>query len=125
MGDLCSVKAQLRKQAIVALKQKKSKETKESDEKSIDSIFDTLVGPNVPENEKTVDRLVDESALLLGAGTETTARSLAVSMFHVMNDKEIGNKLREELKTVMEKPTSKATWTELEHLPYLVSICAT
>ncbi|KAJ5656104.1 Cytochrome P450 [Penicillium longicatenatum] len=122
MGDLCSVKAQLRKQAIVALKQKKSKETKESDEKSNDSIFDTLVGPNVPENEKTVDRLVDESALLLGAGTETTARSLAVSMFHVMNDKEIGNKLREELKTVMEKPNSKATWTELEHLPYLTGV---
>lgn len=121
MGDLCDVKAQLREQAVAAL-EKKSKEVNDSVEKSKDSIFDALTGPNVPENEKTVDRLVDESALLLGAGTETTARSLAVSMFHVINDNEIGKKLREELKTILEKPTSKATWTELEHLPYLVSM---
>ncbi|KAJ5898140.1 Benzoate 4-monooxygenase cytochrome P450 [Penicillium tannophilum] len=121
MGDLCEVKAQLRKQATAALK-KKSAEVKEGSEKSKDSIFDALTAPNVPENERTVDRLVDESALLLGAGTETTARSLAVPMFHVINDKKIGNKLREELKTVLERPTSKATWTELEHLPYLTGV---
>ncbi|KAJ5653763.1 Benzoate 4-monooxygenase cytochrome P450 [Penicillium lividum] len=121
MGDLFDVKARLRTQATAALKQMRSEEI-DGSEKPQNSVFEAMVAPHVPENEKTVDRLVDESALLLGAGTETTARSLAVSMFHVINDKNIGNKLREELKTVLEKPTSKATWTELEHLPYLTGV---
>ncbi|KAJ5713013.1 Benzoate 4-monooxygenase cytochrome P450 [Penicillium malachiteum] len=127
MGDLFDVKARLREQSIAALKDKKSEdkdETNKKDEKSEESnsIFDALVGENVPAEEKTVDRLVDEAALLLGAGTETTARSLAVSMFHVINNKEIGRKLREELKTVLEKPTSKASWTDLEQLSYLTGV---
>jgi hypothetical protein len=44
-----------------------------------------------------------------------------VSMFHLMNNKEMGLKLRKELKTVLKTPLSKATWTDLEKLPYLVS----
>ena len=118
MGDLFDVKARLREQAIATLADKKSEleHGKESE-----TVFDALVGPNVPDEEKTIDRLVDESALLLGAGTETTARSLAVSMFHVMSNKDIEGKLRDELMTVLEKPTSKATLAELEQLPYLVS----
>ncbi|KAJ5939782.1 Benzoate 4-monooxygenase cytochrome P450 [Penicillium verhagenii] len=122
MGDLFDVKARLRLQAIAALKKKESEGLDGSEEKPHTSVFEALVGPSVPDHEKTVDRLVDESALLLGAGTETTARSLAVSMFHVVHNKAIGNKLREELKTVLTKPTSKATWTELEHLPYLTGV---
>lgn len=78
------------------------------------------MSPSVPPQEKTLDRLEDESALLLGAGTETTARAIAVSMFHLMNNKEMGLKLREELKTVLKTPQSKASWTDLERLPYLV-----
>lgn len=119
MGDLLDIMARLREQAKEALENMKSEERSE---KGQDTIFDALVGPNVPAKEKTVDRLVDESALLIGAGTETTARAIAVSMFHVMNNKDIGRKLLAELKNVLEKPTSKANLTDLEQLPYLVSI---
>jgi cytochrome P450 len=76
----------------------------------------------VPPQEKTLDRLEDESALLLGAGTETTARAIAVSMFHLIYNKDVGLKLREELKTVLKTPQSKASWTDLEKLPYQVSV---
>lgn len=118
MADLVDMKARLRQQAKDTLENREeSNESKGND----NNIFDAMTGPCVPGAEKTLDRLEDEGALLLGAGTETTARAIAVSMFHVMNNEEIGNKLLGELKTVLKTPTSKASWLELERLPYLVS----
>lgn len=119
MADLFDVKARLRQQAKDTLQKRR---TGDVDEKDHNNIFDALVSPNVPEHERTLDRLEDESALLLGAGTETTARTIAVSMFHLMDNPDMGRRLREELRTVMETPTSKASWTDLEKLPYLVSL---
>jgi cytochrome P450 len=117
MADLFNFKAKLRRQASETLQ----KRNMDMDSKDQGSIFDALVRPEVPPEEKTLDRLEDESALLLGAGTETTARAISLSMFHLINNKDMLIKLREELRTVMETPTSKASWTQLEKLPYLVS----
>lgn len=117
MASLFDVKARLRQQAQDALTKKTAEDPNSC---ANDTIFDALLDPDVPPHEKTLDRLEDESALLLGAGTETTARAIAVSMFHLMNNKEMGLKLREELKTVLKTSQSKASWTDLEKLPYLV-----
>jgi cytochrome P450 len=117
MADLFNFKAKLRRQASDTLQ----KRNMDMDSKDRGSIFDALVSPEVPPEEKTLDRLEDESALLLGAGTETTARAISLSMFHLINNKDMLIKLREELRTVLETPTSKASWTQLEKLPYLVS----
>jgi cytochrome P450 len=117
MADLFNFKAKLRRQASETLQ----KRNMDMDSKDRGSIFDALVSPEVPPEEKTLDRLEDESALLLGAGTETTARAISLSMFHLINNKDMLIKLREELRTVLETPTSKASWTQLEKLPYLVS----
>lgn len=119
MADLFDMKARLRQQAEDTLK--KRKDIHEVKLKEENHIFEALTGPEVPDSEKTLDRLEDEGALLLGAGTETTARAIAVSIFHVMSNEEVGRKLLAELKTVLETPTSKASWLELEQLPYLVS----
>lgn len=118
MADLFDVKARLRQQAKDTLQKKR---TGDVDEKDHNNVFDALVSPNVPPVERTLDRLEDESALLLGAGTETTARAIVVSIFHLMSNPEMGRRLREELRTVLETPTSKASLTDLEKLPYLVS----
>lgn len=118
MADLFDVKARLRQQAKDTLRRRTSGDF---DIKERSSIFDALTSPTVPAHERTLDRLEDESALLLGAGTETTARAIVVSIFHLMDNKDMGRKLREELRTVLETPTSKASWTDLEKLPYLVS----
>ena len=118
MADLFDMKARLRQQAKETLEKKNTIQTKAEPG---NNIFDAMTGPGVPEVEKSLDRLEDEGALLLGAGTETTARALAVSMFHVISNKKIGMKLRDALRTVMVSPLSKASWLELEQLPYLVS----
>lgn len=44
------------------------KEAMEKDE----GIFGELLGSNLPEEEKTIERLTAESSSLIGAGTETT-----------------------------------------------------
>lgn len=120
MADLFEVKSRLRRQAADTL-QKKSLETLKTEDRS--NVFDALADSSVPAEERTLDRLEDESALLLGAGTETTARSITVSMFYLIQHKDIMKKLRAELKTVLKTPRSKASWSDLEKLPYLVRSC--
>lgn len=120
MADLFDLKARLRQQADDTL-QKQGLQKVDSEARS--TIFDALTSLELPENERTLDRLEDESALLLGAGTETTARSITVAMFYLIHNKEVMAKLRAELKTVLATPLSKASWVDLEKLPYLVGYC--
>lgn len=117
MADLFDLKTRLRQQASDTL-QKQS--VRKLDSETRLTIFDALTNLDVPEEERTLDRLEDESALLLGAGTETTARSITMAMFYLIRDKSIMATLRAELKTVLPTPLSKASWADLEKLPYLV-----
>ncbi|KAJ5342350.1 hypothetical protein N7541_011474 [Penicillium brevicompactum] len=119
MADLFEFKARLRKQAHDTL-QKQELEKIKAESRS--NIFDALTSLDVPAHERTLDRLEDESALLLGAGTETTARAITVSMFHLLHNRDIIGKLRAELGTVLKTPQSKASWLELEKLPYLTGV---
>ncbi|KAJ6184876.1 hypothetical protein N7519_006177 [Penicillium mononematosum] len=119
MADLFDVKARLRQQADDTLQKQGLKKV---DSEARSTIFDALTNLELPENERTLDRLEDESALLLGAGTETTARSITVAMFYLIHNKEIMAKLRAELKTVLPTPLSKASWVDLEKLPYLTGV---
>jgi len=97
------------------------KETEEDIENtSHRSIFHELRDSDLPPEEKTVGRLCEEAQILTGAGTETTAHTLANIAFYVLSDRTIVDALRAELKTVMPNPNSPFAWTTLEQLPYLV-----
>ena len=84
------------------------------------TIFDGLSDPSVPPKERSPRRLEDEGLLLLLAGTETTARVLTLAAFYLYQNKPLIMKLRQELQPVMPTPTTEASWTQLEQLPYLV-----
>lgn len=86
-----------------------------------ESVIEKISGPDVPEHLRSADRLTDEGFALVIGGTETTARSLSLGMFHLLSEPHLHNKLRDELRSVMPTPESKPTWNELEQLPYLVS----
>ncbi|KAG2417839.1 hypothetical protein HFD88_000938 [Aspergillus terreus] len=83
------------------------------------TIYDKLSDPSVPPEERTLQRIQDEGVILLSAGTETTGRALCMAAFHLAYDKSITNRLRDELRQVMPRPTDTVSWTELEKLPYL------
>lgn len=85
------------------------------------TVFDTLLGPNMPPKEKTLERMTDESFLLIGAGLETTSRFLANTTTHLLLKPDCLSKLRAELKTAMPTPDYCPPCSVLENLPYLVS----
>lgn len=84
------------------------------------NMFDCLIDASVPAEERTLPRLQDEGMTLLAAGTETTSRALTVASYHLCREKEVVQRLRAELKPVIPTTRSRATWTQLEALPYLV-----
>ncbi|KAL5610623.1 hypothetical protein FOBRF1_006740 [Fusarium oxysporum] len=91
----------------------------EDNVKSKSVIVGALGDPDIPAEQKTLDRLVDEGMTVIFAGTETTARSISVAMFHLLRDKLVLQKLRDELSTVEKGPDGRWTCGQLETLPYL------
>ncbi|RAL08873.1 cytochrome P450 [Aspergillus homomorphus CBS 101889] len=86
------------------------------------TIFSQLADPSIPASERTRGRFQDEAIQFLMAGTETTSSALTYAAYILGSRKEFLERLREELKTVLPTPTSTASWTELEKLPYLTAI---
>lgn len=93
----------------------KEKSTKET-------MFTSLADPELPAEERTLARLEDEGFVVLAAGTETTAYSLSVTLFHLLDNPDILSKLYNEVKTVMPEPSSLPPLSVLENLPLLVSL---
>lgn len=48
-------------------------------------MVEALGDHNIPAEERTIDRLLDEGILFMFAGTELIARALIVAMFHLLN----------------------------------------
>lgn len=65
--------------------------------------------------------MTDEAFLMIAAGTETTAKTLAETTFHVINTPGVLRKLTDELDAEITSRADVPTWTRLEQLPYLVS----
>jgi hypothetical protein len=47
---------------------------------------------------------------------------MAITMYHVLSNLEIYNLLQEELQNALPNASADASWSDLERLPYLVSI---
>ena len=62
---------------------------------------------------------MQEAQAIVGAGLVTTAWTLAVASFYIINDPEISQKLREELVKAMPDPSKPLAWAQLEKLPFL------
>lgn len=78
------------------------------------------LGGKLPDEEKHPVRLMADGSVFLGAGTETTARTMAVTTFYLLKHPDIGGRLMTELKSVLPKVSSTASLAQLEALPYFV-----
>ncbi|EAW12902.1 cytochrome P450 [Aspergillus clavatus NRRL 1] len=117
IADVVEVKLWIRELAAKALARKGR-----AGGRARETIFDALTAETVPPEEKTLDRLEVESTVIFAAGTDTTARALAVASFHLMQNQDVLRTLREELKRVMPTPTTSVSWLQLEQLPYLSGV---
>jgi cytochrome P450 len=86
------------------------------------TIFHGLIGGDLAESEKTDERMIDESRVLLAAGTDTTARALSVITYHLLADSERLKKLKSELQTALPDPSTLPRCSQVETLPYLVCL---
>ncbi|RAH69896.1 putative cytochrome P450 oxygenase [Aspergillus aculeatinus CBS 121060] len=111
----------VREQSVAALESRSTVQEPGGAAKAI-TMFHALTDPEVPPEERTLQRLADEGLVLFAAGTETTATTLSVAIFHVLNDPAILSKLRSELKQIMPTPHHPVTWRQLEKLPYLTAV---
>jgi cytochrome P450 len=69
----------------------------------------------------TTLELKDEAYSVLVAAADTTGNAMTVAAFNVIYNREIYDKLAEELQTRFPDATSQLPFVELERLPYLVS----
>ncbi|KAF2649416.1 cytochrome P450 [Lophiostoma macrostomum CBS 122681] len=85
----------------------------------VNSVFYGLKdNSDLPDDERTIDRLEEEGSLLIMAGTESTAKSMQIAHYHLLANPSIMSHLRDELSKAGNPTTLKA----LEQLPYLSAV---
>jgi cytochrome P450 len=84
------------------------------------TVFHGIMQSNIPDSEKTIERLSDEAFVLIVAGGETTARVLTVIMAHLLQNRQLFMRLREELDdTMVQNLLSTRT---LENIPLMKAV---
>lgn len=86
------------------------------------TVFGTILESDLVSLDKEPQRLADEAAAVIGAGTETTSWAMSVITYHLLTKPEILTKLIHELQSVIKDPKQLPSWTELENLPYLGAV---
>ncbi|EKG12713.1 Cytochrome P450 [Macrophomina phaseolina MS6] len=86
------------------------------------TIFHELLEGNLPDREKTLERLWQEGQIIVGAGTETTAWTLSATIFYLLWEPATMERLCKELEGAMPDPVELPSLQRLEQLPYLSAV---
>ncbi|KAI1653876.1 cytochrome P450 [Daldinia decipiens] len=93
------------------------------EEEHITSVFHHVMKSDMPESDKSEERLTGEAQVMLGGGTVTTARTLSFASYYILSRPEVQYRLEHELKDIMaDWPQRVPTWAELERLPFLQGV---
>ncbi|KAJ5401161.1 hypothetical protein N7465_011650 [Penicillium sp. CMV-2018d] len=84
------------------------------------TLFHALLDSKLPPEEKAPGRLSQEVFTVISAGGETTAKNLTTITFHLLNNPDKLQRLRDELSRL--DPDGTATLVEYETMPYLTSV---
>lgn len=97
-----------------------AKVSKHDDFDQRSSIFHSILLSDLPEPEKDPARLKREAFALLAAGTITTAGTLTLITYFILENPTIEKRLREDLKEVTAcYPKEVPRWADLEQVTYL------
>lgn len=87
------------------------------------TLFRYIVNSDMPESERSDNRLASEAQVLLGAGTVTSARTLCFISYYILMNSSIRTRLAKELQEPMFRyPEVVPTWAELERVPILQAL---
>ncbi|KAI2628595.1 cytochrome P450 [Hypoxylon sp. NC1633] len=85
------------------------------------TIVHDILDSKLPPSEKSLHRVFEDASTVTGAGFETTAGVLRMTIFHVFSKPEILRRLRDELTSVNVSNLVALDLKTLEQLPYLTS----
>ena len=85
------------------------------------TIFDGILRSGLPQHELSIERLKDEAVSIIGAGIASAEWTSTLACFHIINDHQILDRLKRELKDAIPDPHSPPSLTELERLPFLMA----
>ena len=93
-----------------------------SDQPKRRTVFDGILDNETDPNEKGLLRLMDDGISVVGAGLSTTADTLRITTFHVLNRPEVLSRLQAELTAAIPDPTTSPPLKLVEQLPYLSAV---
>lgn len=67
-------------------------------------------------------RMFHEALSLIQAGSDPVATACLIGFFHVLRNPSVHALLKRELNEAFPDPTDNPTWSDLERIPYLVSL---
>ncbi|PVH92548.1 putative benzoate 4-monooxygenase cytochrome P450 [Periconia macrospinosa] len=110
---------ELGEKRIARVRAEVARETK-SDGEEGGSMFHHLLRSDIPDAEKSTERLNAEAVSFLGAGTYPTAATTIFVAYYILADPKIEERLREDLKDVMANFDEEVpNFTKLEQIEYL------
>ena len=90
------------------------------------TLFHEILQSNLPESDKSVDRLKDEAAIVVGAGTLTSSWTLSVATYYLLSSPHILRKLKTELRSAVPANSNNTPiippLSAIENLPYLAAV---
>lgn len=87
------------------------------------TLFHEILSSNLPETDKSVSRLRDEAAIVVGAGTLTTSWALSVATYHLLANPNILARLKTELNAaVPDRDIQPIPLSALENCLYLFAV---
>ncbi|KAK7715831.1 hypothetical protein SLS63_011246 [Diaporthe eres] len=93
-------------------------------DQSHQTIVHAILDSNLPQAEKTVERIYDEVGTITGAAFETAAQSIRTILYYLYSDPTMLNRLRSELDQATKKQGNDGhlPLSTLEQLPFLTSV---
>ncbi|KAF1837008.1 putative P450 monooxygenase [Decorospora gaudefroyi] len=86
------------------------------------TIFHSLLASDLPASEMSPKRLQGEGEALVGAGAVTTAHYLTTTIYHILANPPVLQKLQQEMKSAMPDRSTLPPYHELSQLPYLAAV---
>jgi cytochrome P450 len=85
------------------------------------TIIHALLESDLPPEEKKHSRIWQEAQVVIGAGADTTANTLTVTHFHILDNPDVLKKLQAELEAALPDKFAPVKLSVVDKLPYLVS----
>lgn len=86
------------------------------------TIFHEVLSSDLPPSELKIDRLEGEGQTVVAAGSLTTAHYLKTTIYHILANPPVLQKLQAELEEAMPNPAILPPFLDLDRLPYLNAV---